>query len=353
MLSACGLRSFPPRMPAVTVTPISQSETYDIPSGVSNSFGVHPSYFPLKAHNFIYSPPVPLPKPSAPTPVFQGPNEVLVPILLYHRIDVSEIDSQYYVSPEKFEEQMKLLRDWGYTTITTRLLVKAIAEGANLPQHPILITFDDGHLNNYTTAFPIMKKYGFTGIVYIVGGYMGTPEYMNVDQIREMAKGGWEVGSHTMRHLDLTSLDPEQQQYEIFESRRFLESEIGVPVLTFSYPFGVTNRTVINMAYSAGYIAAMGLGYTHDQGTSNLFTLQRRDINGTRDLKSFASFLPWQGDLVYLSENIPVSSSTSVSPVAIIVPQTLVEPHQEVPAHHQPIELDSIPRSEKDTTILP
>ena len=250
-----------------------------------------------------------LPMPAAPT-AFQGPDAVLVPILLYHRIDVSLIDSQYYVSPDNFEEQMKLLRDWGYTTITTKLLVKAIAEGADLPLHSVLITFDDGHLNNYAAAFPIMQKYGFTGVVYIIGEYMGTPGYMSVDQIKEMAEVGWEVGSHSMSHPDLTALDRQQQLYEIVESRGFLESELDVPVLTFAYPFGEFDGAVINLAYSAGYIAGMGLGYTYDQGTSNLFALRRRGVNGTRDLNSFASSLPWQGDPVYLQEDTSVSSLT-------------------------------------------
>ena len=251
----------------------------------------------------------PLPIPIAPT-AFQGPDAVLVPILLYHRIDVSLNDSQYYVSPDKFEEQMKLLQDWGYTTITTDLLVEAISKGADLPLHPVLITFDDGHLNNYTTAFPIMQKYGFTGVVYIIGEYMGTPGYMNADQVKEMAEDGWEVGSHSMRHPDLTLLDREQQIYEIIESRRFLETELDVPVLTFAYPFGASDKAVINLAYSAGYIAGMGLGYTYDQGTSNLFALQRRGVDGTRDINAFASFLPWQGDPVYLPADTTVSSLT-------------------------------------------
>ncbi len=316
-LSACGVRSFPPPRPATTATSTSQIGLASATPYASNYLvGASPyaqGKIPPNVHNLSYSPSIsitPLPTRVAPTPVFQGPDSVFVPILLYHRIDVSSTDSQYYVSPEKFAEQMQLLRDWGYTTITTELLVKAITEGADLPPRPILITFDDGHLNNYKAAFPIMEKYGFTGVLYIVGSYMGAPQYMSVDQIKEMVEAGWEVGSHTMRHLDLSSLDPQQQQYEIVESRKFLEAELGVPVLTFSYPFGVSNRTVINMTYSAGYIAGMGLGYTHDQGTSNLFLLQRRDVNGRRDLKSFASFLPWQGEFVYTEVDAPIPFPT-------------------------------------------
>jgi peptidoglycan/xylan/chitin deacetylase (PgdA/CDA1 family) len=336
-------------MPAIITTPLAQIRDAHLPSGTKEGVGgyslYYPEYVPENSNpsSFAFAEPSPSIRVT-PTAVFQGPDEVLVPILLYHRIDISETDSQYYVSPQKFEEQMKLLHDWGYTTISTELLVKAISEGADLPLRPILITFDDGHLNNYTTAFPIMEKYGFTGIVYIVGGYMGTPEYMGADQIREMAKAGWEVGSHTMSHLDLTTLSPDQQYYEIVQSRKFLEAEIGVPILTFSYPFGEINRTVINMVYSTGYIAGMGLGYTHDQGTSNLFTLQRRDVNGTRDLNSFASFLPWQGDLAGLPADVSVVSlsgySVGASSLFTGTPQIFAEPSHEIPRYRSQIELD-------------
>jgi len=250
--------------------------------------------------------PAPVATKTPPILIFQGPGTMLVPILLYHRIDTSPTESQYYVSPDEFEEQMKLLHDWGYTTITTELLVQAINEGASLPRRPIILTFDDGHLNNYSIAYPIMKKYGFSGILYIVGEYMGVSNYMNADEIREMAQDGWEVGSHSMNHLDLTSLDREQQQYEIVGSRQFLESELGVPIQTFAYPFGSYDLTVINLTYSAGYIAAMGTGYTYSQGTPNLLALQRRGVNGTRDIIAFASVLPWQGDPAYLRKN-PIS----------------------------------------------
>ena len=251
---------------------------------------------------------------ASPTPtatwIHQGPETVLVPIILYHRIDTSPINSQYYVPPEKFDEEMKLLHDWGYTTITTELLIKAINEGADLPPRPILITFDDGHLNNYTTAFPIMQKYGFTGVLYIVANYMGADQYMNADQIKEMASAGWEVGSHSVNHIDLTSLEPERQRYEVVDSRAILEDKLGVPVLTIAYPFGVSNSGVIDYAHFAGYIGGMSLGYTHNQGNSNLYTLQRRDVQGKYDVKQFAAFLPWQGDPIFLPTDTPTPTLT-------------------------------------------
>ncbi len=257
-------------------------------------------------------PPTPTISPTpTPTWVAQGPDAVVVPILLYHRIGVSPINSQYYVSPEKFEEQMKLLHDWEYTVIPIELLVKAIKKGADLPPRPVIITFDDGDISVYTTAFPIMQKYGLTGVTYIVGNYMGTDGYMTAEQIKELAAAGWEVGSHSRSHRDLTRLEPAVQQVEIVEARRVLQEATGSPVLTFAYPFGFMGETAGSYVHAAGYIAAMGLGFTSDQGKSNLFWLQRRDVKGTYDIKQFAAFLPWQGDPALLPPDTPTPTPTA------------------------------------------
>ena len=246
------------------------------------------------------------PSPTA-TWVVQGPGDVTIPILLYHRIDTSPIDSRYYVTPEKFEAQLKLLHEWEYTTITTRMLVQAITQGAELPPHPLLITFDDGHLNNYTTAFPLMQKYGFTGVLYIVYNYINADEYMNADQILEMHNAGWEVGSHSLNHFDLRKLDDDKKRAEIVESRDLLQELLGIPIETFAYPFGTKDASALDYAKFAGYIGAMGAsGYTPAQGEWNLFYLQRVEIKGTEDAKTFTRFLPWHGDPIFLPTDTPI-----------------------------------------------
>jgi len=245
-----------------------------------------------------------------PTWIHQGPNQVTVPILLYHWIDISSSNSRYYVSPGNFEEQIKLLHNWGYETITLDMLVRSIYEGADLPPRPMIISFDDGHLNNYTTAFPIMQKYGYAGVLYIIGTYMGTPDYMNADQIKEMIAAGWEVGSHSMRHRDLTTLDPSEQRYELVRSRELLEKQLGVPIRSFAYPFGIYNLDIVDRTYASGYTTAMALGYSNFQGTGNILALQRRDIQGSYDLKKFAFFLPWQGDPIFLPTDTPTPTLT-------------------------------------------
>jgi len=239
-----------------------------------------------------------------PEPQFsiQGPGNILVPILLYHQIGYSAIkDNPYYVSPEQFEQQMFLLYVWGYRTITVQQLAIAILNGAELPVKPIVLTFDDGNDNAYTRALPVMQKYNFIGTAYIVYNYVGATNYMNKAQIRELYEADWEIGSHSISHIDLTKrLD--RQEDEIIESKRKLQLLLDVPINTFAYPFGTYDNLSLYYMDFSGYLAAVGLGPDMHQGPGNIFYLYRRDIKGSYDLKTFAQFLPWQGDL----ENLPV-----------------------------------------------
>jgi len=292
LLTACGVRTTPE--PTKTNTPLptpSKTATVTQTPTITPTFTVTPTPTTTRVH--------------------QGPDAITLPILLYHRIAASPIDSQYYVAPEKFETQIKLLHDWEYTVIPVKLLVRAIEEGADLPPRPIIITFDDGDTSVYETAFPIMQKYGLTGVVYIVGNYQDTDGYMTSTQIKELAAAGWEVGSHSRSHRDLTKLDALILRQEIIQARKELEKATGVQALTFAYPFGKMNDDAGSQVHAAGFIAAMGLGFTNDQGKSNLFWLQRRDIKGEYDIKRFINFLPWHGDPAFLPTDTPTPTPTA------------------------------------------
>jgi peptidoglycan/xylan/chitin deacetylase (PgdA/CDA1 family) len=219
-----------------------------------------------------------------------------VPILLYHHIGYSlRGDDVYYVSPDTFDQQLNLLYQWGYKTISVELLVKAIKEGAALPPKPILLTFDDGSETIYENALPKMQRYHFSGVSYIVYHYVGIKNYMNTDQIRALYAAGWEIGSHSLSHQDLTTR-PERLMDEIVESRRRLDSLLGIPVLSFAYPFGAYDSDSLHYVHQAGYIAAMGLGNESLQANKNLFYLYRQAVKGSEDLRTFALHLPWRQD---------------------------------------------------------
>lgn len=236
---------------------------------------------------------------STPTQVWvtRGPGIVHCTILLYHHVAISPIESQYYIHPENFALQMKALDEWGFTPIPLSLLVKAINEGAKLPQRPVVISFDDGRLDIYENAFPIMQEYGFVGVFYILGGGLEEKNLVGVEELQEMAAAGWEIGSHSYSHADLSKLDEDTSYREVVGSRHALEEALELPIKSFAYPFGTITQIAGEQVHTAGYESAVGLGYTDQQGPGNLFYLQRRPISWDYDLKRFAIVLGWEGSL--------------------------------------------------------
>ena len=196
---------------------------------------------------------------------------------------------------------MYLLHEWGYQTISVEKMIAAIKGGGLLPQRPIILTFDDGRQSVYSTAWPIMQKYGYTGTIYLVNNYVGAANYMDVEDIRELYAAGWEVGSHSITHTDLT-IETTDQEKEIIESRLRFQHQLDIPVLTFAYPYGAYDEDSVYFVQYAGYIGAMGLGPKTTQSNNNLYYLYRRGIEGDHDIRTFASFLPWQED----NNNLPI-----------------------------------------------
>ncbi len=225
-----------------------------------------------------------------------GPGEVIAPILLYHHVDPEGTDPRYNVLPDVFATQMQALEDWGYTTITATQLIQAIAEGAPLPPRPIVITFDDGHYSVYEYAFPVMEEHGFFGVTYIVANRMKSYGFTGVPQLEEMISAGWEVGSHSYTHSDLT-LDRSIAFTEIYDSRERLSESLSQAVMTFAYPYGKFDHYLGDRTGKWGYIGAMGLGtgYTHQQ--NSIYYLQRIEVQGTYDMETFASLLPWSSPI--------------------------------------------------------
>ena len=279
LLVACATPAVSPTLiPPQTLTAVSTQTPTLVPSASPSPTLVLPSLTPSIT---------PSPTPEL---FFQGPGDVVCVILLYHRIDTPSSSNEYYVTPENFRAQMQALKDWGYTPIPISLLVKAITEGALLPVRPVVISFDDGDITVFTTAFPVMQEFGFVGVNYLVGNRLKAEGFMNVEQVHTLAEAGWEVGSHSMSHADLTQTGFPIR--EIVDSRTTLEEELGLPVETFAYPFGLKNETVLGTV-SANYAAAVGLGPLFTQRTSNLHYLWRRPVKYEWDVETFGKYLPW------------------------------------------------------------
>ncbi len=234
----------------------------------------------------------PTPEPT-PTWAYNPSGKVVAPILLYHHIAETEVPNRYYVSPAQFEAQMQWLFDHGYTAIPISLLVEALTKGAELPARPVVITFDDGDLDVYTNAFPIMQRFGQVGVFYLVAAWKDAKTVVPVENIQEMVAAGWEIGSHSMTHLDLTKNHSELSR-EIADSRKLLKDTFQVPVNTFAYPFGMIDPPSASKVIQAGYLAGMGLGVSYTHTLYDLYYLNRLEVRSDYTLEQFIALLPWK-----------------------------------------------------------
>ena len=194
--------------------------------------------------------------------------------------------------PAEFKAQMEALHAWGYTPIPISLLAKAITSGADLPPRPVVISFDDGDQNVYTDAFPVMRDLGFPGVIYIISSALNGKDRLTSTEILEMVAAGWEVGVHSMTHINLTD-NHGQVWTEASRSRSDLEDSLGIPINTFAYPYGAADTFVMRKVSRYGYTAAVGLGSSAVQGPDNLFYLSRIEVVYGTTLDQFAALLPW------------------------------------------------------------
>ncbi len=244
--------------------------------------------------------PTPTPTPtSTPTPtitptptwaVIPG-GQVLVPILLYHHVDGSRTD-RYSVTVQAFAQQMEKLHEWGYTTLTISELARLILSGGSIPPRPIVISFDDGNLDVYTNAFPIMEQYGFKGVMYVVANRLSSTDFLHVPQLKELIDAGWEIGSHSMTHSNLKDTTTDLH-LEINESKVMLEQELGITIKSFAYPFADANPDIINHTEDAGYQSAVGVGIFNLHSPDTILFLSRREVEGMQPMDEFTALLPW------------------------------------------------------------
>ena len=190
-----------------------------------------------------------------------------VAILAYHR--VSDDAEEYSVSQQQFAEQMKFLRDQGYTAISLSEMADAFSGKKALPTKPIVITFDDGYADNYLAGLPILEQYGMKATVFVIVGSVGQPEYLTWEQAAQLRLRGVEIGSHTMSHAALSDLDEQQRRHELVESKRILEGQLSTRVDFLAYPYGNFDAALYPLLEQAGYRGACtgiaGLNFAADQ----------------------------------------------------------------------------------------
>ncbi|CUH94408.1 hypothetical protein P22_0474 [Propionispora sp. 2/2-37] len=209
-----------------------------------------------------------------------------IPVLLYHHIsDGPDNLPELGVSVDEFDRQMRALKEAGFQSIPLAVLYAYMrGEQVDLPDSPVVITFDDGYEDNYSAAHPILEHYGFQAVLFMVGENFDRNDRLSAGQAREMVAQTWEMESHTRTHPDLTGLDRKALKQELYDGKRKVEKTVRKEVRFFAYPGGFYNLPVFEAVQAAGY-----------QGAFSVLTgLNRPDR-----------------DNVYLLRRIPVFRSTN------------------------------------------
>ena len=214
---------------------------------------------------------------AAPAPRPMPEDDVKVLVLNYHMVNSMFISLA--IEPEDFDWQMKYLVDHGYHTITPDELYNYLEGTGTLPDRPVLITFDDGYVDNYTHAYPILKKYNLKATIFVVTGFLSKRKgYLTWDQLREMEKNGITIESHTVTHAPLPELSDDRIREELVESKRHAEKELGHPIEFIANPTGVHDLHIAQLAKEAGYKGGFTVKYSNVDRTSNVYALERVPI---------------------------------------------------------------------------
>lgn len=199
--------------------------------------------------------------------VFQSHSSVgfadrTIPILLYHRVGATKDDLT--ISPERLARDLRTLKEQHYTAISLEQCEQFLFnQKVELPEKPLLITFDDGYLDNYQNAFPILQKYDMLASFFVITGMTPNADRLKPAQMREMLAHGMSFGSHTVSHRSLGELSPEEVHRELSYSKIALEDMLGRGVHSISYPKGSYNDATVNIAqaydYREGFTVKYGL----------------------------------------------------------------------------------------------
>lgn len=220
--------------------------------------------------------------PLSPTQASEEADGVSLPILMYHSVlkDKSRA-GKYIVSPDTLEQDILYLKSRGYTTVVMEDLINYVENGVPLPEKPVMLTFDDGHLNNKTYVYPLLQKHGMKAVISIVGEYTelfsNTPDpnpayaYLTWDDIREMSGSGVvEFQSHSYalhnekprkgaakKRGEDTASYQKMLTDDLTKLQDCLTQKSGVTPTTFTYPFGAISKDSTSVVKALGFKASL------------------------------------------------------------------------------------------------
>ena len=215
-------------------------------------------------------------------------SDTFIPVLMYHSISDRDPSNSLLVSPSEFENEMAWLHDNGFTSLSLDELYYSLTTG-NVPAKPVVITFDDGYDDNYTNAYPILKKYGLIGNFFVITDYIGTKQgFMNVDMLKEMHSNGMIIESHTSNHQELKNISDDAKISSIKNAQNFLKENLNIDSKFICYPVGRYDESTKNIVSSLG----IKLAVTTEPGLANInqgLTSLKRVRISPMSLESFKS----------------------------------------------------------------
>jgi len=224
----------------------------------------------------------------------------MIVVLMYHRINDALEPGEWVVPVARFREQMSYLRNHSQVITLGDSLKGHQSPVTSHQKRHILVTLDDGYRDNYQNAFPVLKELGISATVFLTTGYVGTTrkrerykdvpwerDYLDLEEVREMAMAGVSFGAHTATHPRLLELDIEEAENEIFSSVDFVRKELGVKQPAFSYPYGKFDDSIKRIVKEAGCSCAFTVAPGIFKDGDDVFEIPRIGVDGTDNLETF------------------------------------------------------------------
>lgn len=215
------------------------------------------------------------------------PSQYYTPVMAYHSVASSWHEPLNNVQAANFEKQMSFLKARGYKVLTVDQFAENVRCGKRPVPGEVVVSFDDGYRNNYTAAYPILKKYGVPATIFVEVGHLGDPGYLTWDDVRRMDADGIAIQSHTMTGAYLPGLRQDELLREVTESKRQLEARLGRTVDYIAYPIGGFSEDIKELVRQAGYKAAFATNRGYDRTGKDIYEVKRiriKDSDGELQL---------------------------------------------------------------------
>jgi peptidoglycan/xylan/chitin deacetylase (PgdA/CDA1 family) len=241
-----------------------------------------------------------------------------VPVLMYHEIaDISATPSRLAVSPDVFANQLLYLRDAGFSTVTAGALSAILPDGArDLPERPVVLTFDDGYGDFYSQALPLLKQHGFTGTLFMTTEWIGEEDeekrMLNWRELAEIEQAGIEIGAHSCKHPQLDQLPENLIREELYVSKSLLEDNLGLKVPGLAYPFGYSNAKVRRVAREIGYDYGYSVGNAMTTSAADAFSLPRLTVRRATSMGDFGKMVNGRDTMMLQRDRILTSGFSVV-----------------------------------------